>query len=689
MVRNQLACTCKRLPGPDALPILRELLHRDEDMADPQIPLLLWWAIESKAVSNREQVLAMLLDGDPWKVPLVRRFIIDRLGRRYAAEKSGTGYAVCARLLGGGARSRRNRQPARGNGKGVHRRTARAAPPELAGPLADLWKRDKRGLPLIRFALRVGSREAHARALELVAGRTASEGDRLAFIEAIGEAAQPESVPVLLGLIGGAESKRVQAAALAALEGFAQERIAVTLLEKYPRLDPDLRTRLRDLLCSRKAWAVALLKAVDDGRMPAKELAADQVQRIALHNDPALWDLLGRHWGTVRAATPKELHDRIVEVGNLLYVKADRHPANGRRLFTQHCAICHKLFGEGTALGPDLTGADRRNRDFLLTSVIDPSAAIRGEYVAQVVATTDGRTLIGLIADSTPQGVTLVDAKNQRTFVRRDRIESMTPSPVSLMPEKLLDNLNHDEIRDLFSYLQSDGPSGGPGPAPAPLKVCLVSGSLEYKSDASLDAFQKLLESRYAVKCTRAFRKADDDLPGLENLESCDVVLLFTRRLTIDGEQLARVKKYCQSGKPIVAVRTASHAFKNWLALDKEVLGGNYQGHYGVGPAMQVEIVPTARAHPILTGVQPFQTKASLYKNSGLAGDVEVLLNGTIPGHTEPIAWTRTHKGGRIFYTSLGAPDDFANESFRRVLVNALFWTARREPAAAGSGARK
>src|SRR5262249_42530935 len=117
--------------------------------------------------------------------------------------------------------------------------------------------------------------------------------------------------------------------------------------------------------------------------------------------------------------------------------------------------------------------------------------------------------------------------------------------------------------------------------APKVLTVCLVSGSLEDKSDETLAAFQKYLEATYPVRCTRAFRKTDEDLPGLENLDDCDVMLLFTRRLNLRGEQLERFKKYCLSGRPIVGVRTASHAVQTWLDLDKEVLGGDYKNHFG------------------------------------------------------------------------------------------------------------
>jgi type 1 glutamine amidotransferase len=226
-----------------------------------------------------------------------------------------------------------------------------------------------------------------------------------------------------------------------------------------------------------------------------------------------------------------------------------------------------------------------------------------------------------------------------------------------------------------------NAPSGAQ-PKPPPLKVCLVSGSLEYDSDASFAVLQKYLETHYQVVCTRAFRKTDNDLPGLENLDTCDVMVLYTRRLTISGEQLERVKKYCLAGKPLVGIRTASHAFQNWLDLDKEVLGGNYKNHYKAGSATQVEYTAKGKNHPILAGVKLTKSEGTLYKNTGLAKDVDILLTGSIPMQTEPIAWTRLYKGARIFYTSLGHQKDFEDENYLRMLANALFWTTQKKPLA-------
>lgn len=213
----------------------------------------------------------------------------------------------------------------------------------------------------------------------------------------------------------------------------------------------------------------------------------------------------------------------------------------------------------------------------------------------------------------------------------------------------------------------------------APLRVCFISGSAEYDSDKTLPILKKYLEAKYPAVVT-LISAMGDDLPGLENLDKCDVAVLFTRRLKLEGEQLERLKKYCSSGKNLVGIRTASHAIQTWLDLDKEVLGGNYKMHYPDGPLTQIKIVEAEKNHPILKGFVPYQSKASLYRNTGLAKDVTVLLTGSIPDHTEPLAWTRMHKGGRIFYTSLGHQKDFEEENFLKLMTNGILWSANRTP---------
>ncbi len=132
--------------------------------------------------------------------------------------------------------------------------------------------------------------------------------------------------------------------------------------------------------------------------------------------------------------------------------------ARGRAVFLKSCANCHQLFGDGTALGPELNGADRGNLDFLLSSLVDPSSQIRSEYQAVQVALKDGRVLHGLLADRNDAGLSLIDAERKTAKLAKDEIEEVKLSEVSLMPEGLLDTLKDDEIRDLFRYLQSASP---------------------------------------------------------------------------------------------------------------------------------------------------------------------------------------------------------------------------------------
>jgi type 1 glutamine amidotransferase len=209
------------------------------------------------------------------------------------------------------------------------------------------------------------------------------------------------------------------------------------------------------------------------------------------------------------------------------------------------------------------------------------------------------------------------------------------------------------------------------------LRVALVGAAGEYEAAKSLTILQPHLE-KAGFECVPILSKTESMLPGLEKLDACDAMVLFTRRVKLDGEQLERFKKFCTSGKPIVGIRTASHAIQSWLDLDKEVLGGNYKGHYGGGVKTQVKVVEKAKDHPILKGFAPFESSGTLYKNDGIASDCEVLLTGSIPNHEHPVAWTRTHRGGRVFYTSLGHQQDFQQEAFLRMLVNAVKWSVEK-----------
>ncbi len=226
--------------------------------------------------------------------------------------------------------------------------------------------------------------------------------------------------------------------------------------------------------------------------------------------------------------------------------------------------------------------------------------------------------------------------------------------------------------------------------APAkPPTIVLISGEFEYQSAETLPLLKTRLEAKLGAKCIYLQRKPGTnvhDIPGLEALDTADLAILFIRRMTLPEDQLAHFKRYAASGRPIIGLRTASHAFENWKEWDHEVLGGNYQNHHNNKLATTIRIAPEAAENPLLAGVaKEFATPGSLYRNTPLAAEAKVLLMGSVEGKpAEPVAWTHSFKGTPVFYTSLGHPKDFEIESFNRLLLNAVQWALAQPVAKAG-----
>jgi len=192
---------------------------------------------------------------------------------------------------------------------------------------------------------------------------------------------------------------------------------------------------------------------VDRGQFPAKEIPVSQLRRIDGFEDAKLNALVRKHWGAIGQGTEEAKLAEVRRLSNDL--RAGTGDLNsGQKLFLRHCGACHKLFGAGGDLGMDLTPANRKDRMYLLTHIVDPSVFIRKEYMSYQIKTASGRVLTGLLAEQDASSVTVVDANLQRTRVPRSDISSMDESEISLMPENLLAGLKPQELRDLFAYLQ-------------------------------------------------------------------------------------------------------------------------------------------------------------------------------------------------------------------------------------------
>ncbi|MEQ8791472.1 MAG: ThuA domain-containing protein [Pirellulaceae bacterium] len=223
-------------------------------------------------------------------------------------------------------------------------------------------------------------------------------------------------------------------------------------------------------------------------------------------------------------------------------------------------------------------------------------------------------------------------------------------------------------------------------------RLVIVMAEQEYETNRTLPKFAvEHLGKHFSIELVFANDEDRNNLPGIEALKNADVLLLSARRRVLPKAQMAIVRGFIESGKPVVGVRTASHAFslrnqqppagyEAWPELDHDILGGNYTNHHGNGPKVRVAAAKGAGEHPILAGVEldKLISAGSLYKVSPLTETTTTLLTGAIDGAAaEPVAWTNAPKtGGRVFYTSLAHPDDFSQPAFNRLLRNAVYWAA-------------
>jgi nicotinamidase-related amidase/type 1 glutamine amidotransferase len=222
--------------------------------------------------------------------------------------------------------------------------------------------------------------------------------------------------------------------------------------------------------------------------------------------------------------------------------------------------------------------------------------------------------------------------------------------------------------------------------------LVIVMAENEYQTERTLPQFAlKELGREFRICCVFADAKERHTLPGLDGLREADVMLVSVHRRGLPQKQMELLRQFAASGKGIIGIRTASHAFaptdklaeglESWPSFDRDVLGCHYTGHHPGGKRTTVRVADGAVDHPVLKGVRgEFATAGSLYRTLPLAEGATPLLIGKTDGidQSEPVAWTWTRKGGgRVFCTSLGHPDDFREEGFVRLLRNGVSWAAR------------
>jgi len=463
-VRSQLASTAKRLPADQALPLIDALITHNEDADDLHIPLLLWWALESKATKSSAAIIGLYKKPEVWKRTLVEKHLALRTMQRFAQSGTRNDLLIGAELLANAPTIEHKQELLKGFEAAFKGRPLSGLPDELVKAITEAGGGS--------LALRVRQKDAAAivEALKLAAVEPASSPDpkqkaaaeeaktrRIELVQTLGEVQPSGSVNVLVAIAKSSADNDVRAAALTALLGFKDEVIGSEVLTVFSSLHDDVQSVALTLLTSRAAWATQLLEAIDAGALKPDVLPLDVVRKLTFLKGDKLAALVKKHWPKLEGASTAEMQELIARFASVAKSEGGE-PFEGKKIFMQSCGKCHLLFGEGGRIGPDLTAFKRNDVNHILTNVINPSAEIREGFEAIVVITTDGRTITGFRADQDARVLVVRGIDGQNISINRDDIEEIVPLKKSLMPEGLLNNLTDEQVRNLFTYLRVGQP---------------------------------------------------------------------------------------------------------------------------------------------------------------------------------------------------------------------------------------
>lgn len=457
-VRSQIACTAKRLPAQNALPLIKNLLKSHDDIQDPDIPQLTWWAVESKVETNAGDVVSLFKDNSLWKNKIVQDVVLERLMKRLIMAGGNNNYAAAETLLKLSPSQKFSKILATALHEGLQGESVNNLTPELIKDIGP-YQSELFGGPLA-FGIRGGNKSDIKKALDIIADKNADPNHRISYTQIFGEVSYPESVPYLLQVVfNGQSPAALKQAALFSLQRYDSLRIGEQVskgnLYLNLRADPATRSDAIDLLTSRVAWTKNLLNSIDVTKTISKDDISEQVARkMSLMGDPEITKVVYKLWPDLKPLTPAEKNDQMKRyVGILKSGQGD--VAKGSVLFSANCGMCHRLNNSGGNIGPDLTGYERSNIDNLLLNIVDPNAYIRDGYEVYKITTTDGRILEGKIVSRNGDAITIQPPLGGRKITLFSaEIKEMKEESQSIMPERILDKLSDKEIRDIFSYLK-------------------------------------------------------------------------------------------------------------------------------------------------------------------------------------------------------------------------------------------
>lgn len=430
-------------------PIAKSIAGREEFADDPVLPLMVWYGVERGVIPLPDQALDFALAA---KSPLLRQFVARRLGQSWNVLTGKRAEALPAALRLASDAQRRDLLI--GLNEGLRGWPKVAPPPgwdELQ--MAFTSGSDAETARLTReISVVFGDGRAMDQLRDLVLSSKTDISTRRSALRSLVDAKADNLLPVLKKLVTDRDI------ADEVVRGLAQAGDAETgplLVSHFNRFDPNTRDTAIQALVSRPEFGVALLTAIDKQQINREFVPVFAVRQLQSFDHPDLQTLVKKVWPELRPITAdKKL--RIEEFKKRLDTAAltKANAVAGRQLWEKSCAKCHQLFGEGGKIGPDLTGSQRHNLDYVLENVIDPSAALQPQFRMTTIELSDGRVVNGVVLAKTEQ-TWEVQTPTDKVVIRVADIEDSVLSTQSLMPEGLLDLLSPADVANLVAYVMS------------------------------------------------------------------------------------------------------------------------------------------------------------------------------------------------------------------------------------------
>jgi len=441
VVRLYLAAALQRMPLDARWPIADGLVTHAEDAQDHNLPKLTWFGIEAALVEAPELALALALRS---RIPILTRHIARRLADAELLEP------VVATLVEAAEPGPRA-QLLFGLRDGLEGRVDVDPPPGWSAALQRLQALGGEESRLsLQLAQQFGSELATESLLASLRDPLVSVEIRREALRSLAEQSEPGLEPLLLDLMDQAE---LQHDAIRAAAAYDSDQLGEAMLARYAQLGVDARQDVVHTMATRSGYGWQLTRAIEREEVPRRDLPPYLVralQRVVGNGFLEVWGALEPEAADEEATFARYralLDEAALELAD---------PGRGRVVFERTCLSCHVLYEEGGQIGPELTGANRSNLEYLLGNVLTPNAVIQDAYRAEFVLTDEGRVWSGIpVSESERQLRLRVPNEPEPVVIARSTIASRYTEEVSMMPEGLLVGLSEREVLDLFAYLRT------------------------------------------------------------------------------------------------------------------------------------------------------------------------------------------------------------------------------------------